>query len=161
MNPTKNDIAVEKRTGLAQLLNDRLAELIDVQLQAKQAHWNVKGPNFIALHELFDKVTEEIEEYVDTVAERAVALGGIAEGTIGAVSKRTRLSAYPINITSGREHVEALSSAVAAVAESVRASIERANELGDADSADVFTEVSRGLDKNLWFLEAHLQGDRQ
>ena len=160
MNPTKNDIPAEKRTALAQLLNERLADLIDLQLQAKQAHWNVKGPTFIALHELFDSVSEETEEFVDTVAERIVALGGIAEGTLGAVGKRTKLPAYPVNITSGRDHVEALSTALATVGKSVRAAIERATELGDADTADLFTGVSRDIDKKLWFVEAHLQGDK-
>ena len=160
MNPTKNDIPAEKRTALAQLLNELLADLIDLQLQAKQAHWNVKGPTFIALHELFDSVSEETEEFVDTVAERVVALGGIAEGTLSAVGKRTKLPAYPVNITSGRDHVEALSTALATVGKSVRAAIERATELGDADTADLFTGVSRDIDKKLWFVEAHLQGDK-
>jgi starvation-inducible DNA-binding protein len=160
MNPTKNDIPAEKRTALTQLLNERLADLIDLQLQAKQAHWNVKGPTFIALHELFDSVSEEAEEFVDTVAERIVALGGIAEGTIGAVGKRTKLPAYPVNITSGRDHVEALSTALAAVGKSVRAAIDRATELGDADTADLFTGASRDIDKKLWFVEAHLQGEK-
>ena len=158
MNPTKNDISAEKRTTLAQLLNERLADLIDLGLQAKQAHWNVKGPNFITLHELFDSVAEEVEEFVDTVAERIVALGGTAEGTISAVGKRTKLAAYPVNITSGRDHVEALSTALAAVGKSVRAAIDRANEFGD--TADLFTEVSREIDKKLWFVEAHLQGEK-
>ncbi len=159
MNPTKNDIPAEKRGALAQLLNERLADLIDLNLQAKQAHWNVKGPNFIALHELFDSVSEEVEGFVDTVAERLVALGGTAEGTIGVVAKRTKLEAYPANITSGRDHVEALSNAIAAVGKSVRAAIDRANELGDADTADLFTEVSRAIDKKLWLVEAHLHGE--
>ena len=160
MNPTKNDIPAEKRSSLAQLLNERLADLIDLQLQAKQAHWNVKGPTFIALHELFDSVSEETEEFVDTVAERIVALGGIAEGTISAVGKRTKLPAYPVNITSGRDHVDALSTALAAVGKAVRAAIDRATELGDADTADLFTGVSRDIDKKLWFVEAHLQGEK-
>src|ERR1019366_667530 len=98
--------------------------------------------------------------FVDTVAERIVALGGIAEGTIGAVGKRTKLPAYPVNITSGRDHVEALSTALAAVGKSVRAAIDRATELGDADTADLFTGASRDIDKKLWFVEAHLQGDK-
>ena len=160
MNPTKNDIPAEKRSSLAQLLNERLADLIDLQLQAKQAHWNVKGPTFIALHELFDGVAEDTEEFVDTVAERIVALGGIAEGTICAVGKRTKLPAYPVNITSGRDHVDALSTALAAVGKAVRAAIDRATELGDADTADLFTGVSRDIDKKLWFVEAHLQGEK-
>jgi starvation-inducible DNA-binding protein len=160
MNPTKNDIPTEKRNALAQLLNERLADLIDLQLQAKQAHWNVKGPTFIALHELFDSVSEEAEEFVDTVAERIVALGGIAEGTVSAVGKRTKLPAYPVSITSGRDHVEALSTALAAVGKAVRAAIDRATELGDADTADLFTGVSRDIDKKLWFVEAHLHGEK-
>ena len=159
MNPTKNDLSAEQRTSLAQLLNERLADLIDLGLQAKQAHWNVKGPTFIALHELFDSVAEKIEEYVDDVAERVVALGGIAEGTIGIVGKRTKLAAYPPNITSGRDHVEALSTALATFGKAVRADIDRATELGDADTADLFTGISRDIDKKLWFVEAHLQGD--
>ena len=159
MNPTKNDLSAEQRTSLAQLLNERLADLIDLGLQAKQAHWNVKGPTFIALHELFDSVAEEIEVFVDDVAERVVALGGIAEGTIGIVGKRTKLAAYPPNITSGRDHVEALSTALATFGKAVRADIDRATELGDADTADLFTGISRDIDKKLWFVEAHLQGD--
>ena len=157
---TKNDLSADRRATLAQLLNDRLADLIDLQLQAKQAHWNVKGPNFIALHELFDGVNEEISDFVDTTAERIVTLGGTAEGTLAAVSKRTRLAAYPLNISNGRDHVEALSTALATVGKAVRAAIDKSNELGDADTADLFTGVSRGLDKKLWFVEAHLQADK-
>ena len=160
MNPTKNDLPLEKRTALVQLLNERLADLIDLQLQAKQAHWNVKGPNFIALHELFDSVAEDTEEFVDTVAERIVALGGIAEGTISIVGQRTKLAAYPPNITSGRDHVETLSTALATAGKAVRTAIDRATELGDADTADLFTGISRDFDKQLWFVEAHLQGDK-
>lgn len=159
MNPTKNDLPADKRASLCQLLNERLADLIDLQLQAKQAHWNVKGPTFIALHELFDSVAEETEEFVDTVAERVVALGGIAEGTISMIGQRTKLPAYPPNITSGRDHVEALSTALATFGKAVRADIDRATELGDADTADLFTGISRDIDKKLWFVEAHLQGD--
>jgi starvation-inducible DNA-binding protein len=160
MYPTKNDLPADRRGALAQLLNERLADLIDLWLQTKQAHWNVKGPSFIALHELFDKVAGEVEEYVDDTAERAVALGGIAEGTVGAVAGRTQLPAYPLTISSGRDHVEALATALAAVGKAVRAAIDRADELGDADTADLFTQVSRGLDKSLWFVEAHLHADR-
>ena len=160
MNPTKNDIPAEKRSFLAQLLNERLADLIDLQLQAKQAHWNVKGPNFIALHKLFDDVAEEVEEYIDTAAERVVALGGTAEGTVAVVGQRTKLPAYPLDITNGRDHVEAFSTALAAAGKAVRAAIDRATELGDADTSDLLTGVSRGLDKSLWFVEAHLQAEK-
>jgi starvation-inducible DNA-binding protein len=159
MNPTKNELALDKRTKLVELLNERLADLIDLSLQGKQAHWNVKGPRFIGLHELFDEIVEDLAPLVDEVAERLAALGGMAEGTIGAVSRRTSLSAYPMNISSGRDHVDALSTALATAGKQVRASIDKATELGDADTADLFTEVSRFLDKQLWFVEAHLQGD--
>lgn len=159
MHPTKNDLPAEKRSALAKLLNERLADLIDLGLQAKQAHWNVKGPHFVALHELFDDAAEEIDEYIDTVAERVVALGGTAEGTLGAVGKRTKLPAYPLTISRGREHVDAFSTAIATAGAAIRAAIDQATSLGDADTADLFTEVSRGLDKRLWFVEAHLQGE--
>jgi starvation-inducible DNA-binding protein len=160
MNPTKNDLPADKRTAVIKLLNERLADLIDLGLQAKQAHWNVKGLNFIAVHKLFDEIAEEIEEYIDNTAERAVALGGIAEGTVGAVGKKTKLPPYPTTITGWREHVEAFSSALAAAGKLVRAAIAQADELGDDDTADLFTQTSRDLDKNLWFVESHLQGEK-
>ncbi len=160
MNPTKNDLPADKRASAVELLNGLLADLTDLQLQAKQAHWNVKGPGFIALHELFDSVAEEAEEFVDTVAERIAALGGRAEGTIGVVGQRSRLAPYPLDIVSGRAHVEALSTSLATVGKAARGGISRATEFGDADTADLFTEVSRGIDKKLWFVESHLQGDQ-
>jgi starvation-inducible DNA-binding protein len=160
MNPTKNDLPASLRTTVTQLLNERLADLIDLHLQTKQAHWNVKGPNFIALHKLFDEVADEVEEHVDDVAERITALGGTAEGTVGAVAKRTQLPAYPVTISAGRDHVEAFSTALATVAKAVRAAIDKSAELGDADTADLFTGISRDIDKKLWFVEAHLQGEK-
>lgn len=159
MHPSKNDLPADKRASAVELLNDLLADLIDLQLQAKQAHWNVKGPSFIALHELFDSVAEETEEFVDTVAERIAALGGRAEGTIGVVVQRSKLSPYPLDIVNGRAHVDALSTSLATVGKAARNGISQATEFGDADTADLFTEVSRGIDKKLWFVESHLQGD--
>jgi starvation-inducible DNA-binding protein len=140
-----------------ELLNARLADCIDLQTQVKQAHWNVKGPNFIALHELFDKIYEEVLEYVDEIAERAVQLGGVALGTARSVAKRSTLSEYPESAADGRTHVEALSVALATFGKSARRAIEESNELGDLDTADLFTGVSRGIDKWLWFVEAHHQ----
>src|SRR5580692_11583607 len=110
---TKNDLSEATRHKTVELLNARLADCIDLQTQTKQAHWNVKGPNFIALHELFDKINDEVEEYVDEIAERAVQLGGMAEGTARMVAKRTSLAEYPLSAMDGRSHVEALSSALA------------------------------------------------
>jgi starvation-inducible DNA-binding protein len=160
MYPTKNDLPETSRSKLIELLNARLADAIDLQTQCKQAHWNVKGPNFIALHELFDKVNEDVEEYVDSIAERAVQLGGTAEGTARSVAKRSTLTEYPAKGANGRDHVEALSSALASFGHLARHAIDQSNELKDADTADLFTEISRGVDKWLWFVEAHLQAER-
>ena len=160
MFKTKNDIPEATRVKVVELLNARLADCIDLQTQTKQAHWNVKGPNFIALHELFDQINEDVEDYVDDIAERAVQLGGIAEGTARMVAKRSSLAEYPAMAVDGRSHVEALSSALAAFGAAARKGIDQANELGDLDTADLFTEISRGIDKWLWFVEAHLQAER-
>jgi starvation-inducible DNA-binding protein len=158
MFKTKNDLSEGVRIKVVQLLNERLADCIDLQTQTKQAHWNVKGPNFIALHELFDQVNAAVEDYVDEIAERAVQLGGVAEGTARMVARRSSLAEYPAAVD-GRSHVEALSSALAAFGRSARKAIDDTNELGDLDTADIFTEVSRGIDKWLWFVEAHLQAE--
>jgi starvation-inducible DNA-binding protein len=160
MFKTKNDLSEATRVKAVELLNARLADCKDLQTQTKQAHWNVKGPSFIALHELFDKINEAVDEYVDEIAERAVQLGGVAEGTARMVAKRSSLPEYPANIADGRSHVEALSSVLAAFGKAARKAIEQANEFGDLDTADLFTEVSRGIDKWLWFVEAHLQAER-
>jgi starvation-inducible DNA-binding protein len=154
---TKNDLPAERRAEIIPLLNQRLAECIDLQTQCKQAHWNVKGPAFIALHLLFDQVNEAVEEYVDLIAERIVQLGGIADGTARRVAERTSLLDYPEILSTGTEHVAALSDVLAQFGRSVRMGIEEMNDLGDADSADILTEVSRGIDKWLWFVEAHQQ----
>lgn len=159
MNPTRNDLNSKTRAAVTALLNDALATLIDLQLQAKQAHWNVKGPNFIALHELFDSVNSLVQQFVDMTAERVVALGGTAQGSLSAILDSTSLKPYPSNIVSGQQHVSALSDALAAVAKLMRQGIEQAVVLTDAVTADLFTEVARELDKQLWFVESHLQGD--
>jgi starvation-inducible DNA-binding protein len=155
--PTKNDLPAETRARVAGLLNQRLADCIDLQTQCKQAHWNVKGPEFIALHKLFDEINEEVEEYVDLLAERVVQLGGIAEGTARCAAERSTLREYPIEITAGEQHVDALSTTLATFGSVVRKGIDQAAELSDADTTDILTEISRGIDKWLWFVEAHLQ----
>ena len=160
MFKTKNDLSEATRVKAIELLNARLADCKDLQTQTKQAHWNVKGPHFIGLHELFDKINEDVEDYVDEIAERAVQLGGVAEGTARVVAKRSSLPEYPLNAVDGRSHVEALSTALAAFGKSARQAIDQANELHDLDTADILTDVSRGVDKWLWFVEAHLQADR-
>jgi starvation-inducible DNA-binding protein len=160
MFKTKNDLSEGTRTKTIELLNARLADCIDLQTQCKQAHWNVKGPTFIALHELFDKVNEAVEDYVDDIAERAVQLGGVAEGTARIVAKRSSLADYPASAGDGRSHVEALSSTLAAFGKAARKAIDETDKLGDQVTSDLFTEVSRGIDKWLWFVEAHLQAER-
>jgi len=157
MFKTKNDLSEAIRSKSAELLNARLADAIDLQTQTKQAHWNVKGPNFIALHELFDAVVDEMFEHADDLAERAAQLGGTAFGTARSTAKTSRLSEYPLDIGSGREHVLALSGALATFGGSARAGIDATTALGDADTADLFTEISRGIDKLLWKVEAHAQ----
>jgi starvation-inducible DNA-binding protein len=158
MNPTKNDLSPKIRKKVIETLADRLADATDLMLQTKQAHWNVKGPSFIALHELFDKVNGAAQEWVDLIAERIVQLGGTAEGTLQAAVKRTTMKAYSLTIISGTDHVEALSSALGSFGKKTRAAIDTTGKAGDADTADLFTEVSRDVDKYLWFVEAHNQG---
>jgi len=160
MFDTRNDLPVNVREPVIELLNARLADAIDLGAQSKHAHWNVKGPNFIALHELFDKVAESVEEQIDTLAERVTALGGRALGTIAAVARTSTLKPYPEDISEGQMHVDALSAALAAYGARIRAAIDAADRLGDADTADLFTGISRESDKYLWFLEAHLHAKR-
>jgi len=157
MYKTGNDLPEKTRIQIAALLQDRLADSIDLMIQAKQAHWNVKGSSFIALHELFDKFSEDSEEYVDLIAERIVQLGGIAEGTVRLAARKSSLPEYPLAAASGKEHVAALSHAIATFGKLIRQTIDQANELKDADTADICTEISRGADKYLWFVEAHAQ----
>ncbi len=157
MYETENDIPQKRRAELNALMNQRLADAVDLQLQMKQAHWNVKGPHFIGLHELFDKIDEAVESYVDLIAERIVQLGGIAEGTVRVAAARSRLEEYPLAIADGAAHVEAVSKALSTFGHEARKTINQADELDDADTADIFTEISRGIDKWLWFVEAHSQ----
>lgn len=157
MHKTKIDIAKGKREKLIALLNQRLADALDLKSQSKQAHWNVKGMNFIALHELFDQVATELDPMVDDIAERVTTLGGTALGTVRVAAQNSSLAEYPLEISDGADHVDALSNALADFGKKVRADIDTADELGDADTADLLTGVSRSIDKLLWFVEAHLQ----
>jgi len=160
MYPTKNTLPEKVRTQISGLLQDHLCSSLDLVSQAKQAHWNVKGPDFISLHELFDKIAEDAEEYVDLIAERIVQLGGIAEGTLRAAAKRTQLPEYPLNISAGHDHVNALAFSLATYGENIRKAIGLSTELVDPDTADLLTQVSREVDKYLWFVEAHVQAPR-
>ncbi len=156
---TRNNLPAEIRAEAIGLLNQQLADALDLKLQAKQAHWNVKGMNFIALHELFESVQGAVEEFADELAERAVALGGTAFGTLRAASSQSRLPEYPLMADSSGEHVTALSIALAAFGRTAHAAIETATQLGDANTADLFTEVSRNTDMLLWKVEAHAYGN--
>ena len=155
--PTRNDLKSNAKKVSIELLNARLADAIDLALITKQAHWNIKGPQFIAIHEMLDTFRSELDVHVDTVAERAVQLGGTAFGTSQDVAKKSTLKPYPTDIHKTKDHLAALIDRYATAAKSVRAAIDEADEAGDADTADIFTAYSRALDKSLWFLEAHVQ----
>lgn len=150
------DLPDNTRKAMVALLNARLADAIDLRLALKQAHWNVKGPNFIALHEMFDQMQARVNGFVDEIAERAVTLGGQAFGTTQAVAKESKLTPYPTDLVNERGHIEALADRVATFAKLTRQAIDAADDAGDKDTADLFTGISKQMDMDLWFLEAHL-----
>ncbi len=153
MLSTGNDLGVDVREKATALLNQHLADTTDLYSQTEQAHWDVKGMQFCQLHELFDTLADSIEDYVDLIAERATSLGGTAWGTVRSSAAASRLPEYPLDARNGRQHVEALVARYSILAASTRAAIDAANAMGDADTVDVCTEVSRGLDKHLWLLD--------
>jgi starvation-inducible DNA-binding protein len=153
---TRIDLAEDIRVKVIEILNQTLAATLDLKTQTKQAHWNVKGMDFYQLHELFDEIATELEEYVDMVAERVTALGGVAMGTARIAAAESILPEYALDAVSGAEHVTALADRFGAYAKHLREAISSTDELGDADTADLYTEISRTIDKRLWFLEAHL-----
>ena len=154
---TAIDIRAGARSKLAELLNQQLANLADLYSQTKQAHWNVRGAEFYQLHKLFDDLAEPLEEHIDTVAERAVTLGGLALGTVRLAAKASELEEFP-HKPGGMEYVTALAQRFAAAGNSARKAIDVAAKLGDPDTADLLTAASRELDKSLYFLEAHVRG---
>ena len=157
MYKTKIDLSEKTRRNVIVVLNDRLSDAIDLQSQVKQAHWNVRGPGFIAIHALFDRVSTEVENYSDLIAERAGGLGGTAHGTVQTAAERTFLVPYPLGIAGEKQHVFAISGTLAAFGESLRDAVGQATKFGDIDTADMFTEISRGVDHQLWFVESHLE----
>jgi starvation-inducible DNA-binding protein len=157
MHETRIDLPDEVREKLVGILNQHLADAVDLYSQTKQAHWNVKGSDFIQLHELFDQLAGSVLEHVDTIAERATTLGGTAAGTVRMAASASTLPEYPEDAVGGMDHVRALADRYAAFGKAARGAIDTADELGDQDTADLFTEVSRDIDEHLWFLEAHLQ----
>ena len=157
---TSVDIAAERRAKIIKVLNQHLADSFDLMSQVKQAHWNVKGSDFWQLHKLFDEVAERVDEWVDEFAERVTALGGYANGTARMAAASSRLPEFPTDITDSMDYVKAIVARVSAFTNSARAAIDETDTLGDANTADLFTEISRCADKYLYFLEAHLQQDR-
>jgi starvation-inducible DNA-binding protein len=147
----------ERQNKLIELLNRRLADAIELQLQSRQAYWNVKGPHFMALRELFDKVAQGVEAYANLIAEHIVQLGGMAEGTAQAVARRTSLDEYRLATAKGQGHIDALSTTLTAFGKHARYASEQATLLQDTDTADIFTEIARGIDKWLWFVETSQQ----
>lgn len=156
MLATHNTLPKNTRQNTARLLQQFLADSIDLMLQSKQAHWNVKGPNFIALHKLFDEIHEEVESSIDLIAERIAQLGGIAEGTTQSVAKKTSLTEYPVMITDEADHIEYLSNALAEFGRRLHLGIEQATGWNDPDTVDILTEISRKTSKQLWFVESHI-----
>ena len=153
---TRIDLAEDIRVQVIEILNQTLAATLDLKTQTKQAHWNVKGMDFLQLHELFDEMATELEDYVDMVAERVTALGGTALGTARIAAESSILPEYALDAVSGEDHVTALADRYGVYAKHVRGAIDQTDDLGDADTADLYTEISRVIDKRLWFLEAHL-----
>ena len=155
MQPTHNTLNEAIREQSVELLNKHLSAAIDLHAQVKQAHWNVRGPGFIGLHELFDRVATTVEDYSDLIAERTGSLGGAAFGTVQVAAANSFLVPYPLLLADCNEHVFAVSSALAAFSQSAREAISLAAKFEDAETADLFTEVSRGIDRQLWFVESH------
>lgn len=155
MHPTHNTLSENIRTQSVDNLNRHLCAAIDLHAQVKQAHWNVRGPGFLAIHKLFDKVSEEVEEYSDQLAERARNLGGTANGTVQIAATRSFLNGYPLGVADVQEHVFAVAAALAAFGQSVHKAIAVTDASGDATTADLFTEISRGIDQQIWFVESH------
>ncbi len=157
MHKTRNHLPSNAKAVAIDLLNARLADGIDLALATKQAHWNLKGPQFIGIHEMLDGFRTAQDEWNDTMAERVAQLGGTAFGTTQAVAAATKLPSYPTNIYAIADHLAALIDRYAHLGNALHENIDQSAEAGDADTADIFTEVSRGIDKQLWFLEAHVQ----
>lgn len=151
------DLNDHTRKGAISLLQARLSDALDLETQTKQAHWNVRGRDFMQLHEFFDSIHDQVEEFVDTLAERITALGGVADGRIQTTARSSNLYEYALETRSGDQHLKALAAVLAQFGKAIRKNIDAAAEMGDADTADVFTEISRETDKQLWFVEAHLE----
>lgn len=159
MPSTRNDMPRPLRTKMVALLNARLADALDLYSHAKQAHWNVKGPNFIALHELFDSLAQQADAHADLIAERAVQLGGLVNAAARHVAAESTLPPFKPGLSDWKDCTKALADSLASFGKSVRKAIETADNAGDAATADLFTSLTRDIDKSLWLVESHLRGD--
>lgn len=157
LHATRISLPERERVEIIGILNQLLASTTDLHMQLKQAHWNVKGPEFIALHKLFDDIAEQVEEQVDIIAERITTLGGTALGTLQEAAKNTGLRTYPTNIFSAKDHIEYLTHNIALLGETARTTIKTTEGLGDLVTSELCIELTTVLDKNLWFIEAHVQ----
>ncbi len=158
---TRIDLPPDARHHLVELLNQQLASTLDLYTQTKQAHWNVKGIDFFQLHQLFDQLASDVFGFIDTIAERAVALGGYAQGTARMAAQASKLTEYPKDAVDGRQHLEALVERFSRYTAENRKALDAAQNEDDQATADLFTEIARAVDKDLWFLEAHLQSATQ
>ncbi len=160
MHEARHDLPTDARRKLIEILDQSLCDAVDLRTQLKLAHWNVRGPHFIPLHELFDSIAAIVAGFSDELAERAAALGGVVTGAARDAASKSRLDAYPHDITTGPDHTKAVADRIAAFNALCRKNIEIASDLGDAGTEDLYTEIIRELDKQLWFVEAHLQADK-
>jgi starvation-inducible DNA-binding protein len=150
-------VAEETRQALIALINQRLANSVDLRSQVKWAHWNIKGSDFIQLHELFDSVAAHLEDQTDTIAERCVTLGGVANGTTREAAAMSGLKEADLTASDGPSMLKWLVHNVAHHANALRTAIKESGELGDDITVDMFTTLTRELEKDLWFIEAHTQ----
>lgn len=157
LHPTKHPLNANLRGSMVELLQKHLGTAIDITYQTKQAHWNVKGMNFIAVHKLFDELHETTEDFVDNIAERLTALGGQAHGTVQASTENTVLDPYPLDLVKSEDHLKRLADSYAKWSGELIKGIEEASEAGDDLTEDLLTEVGRGIDEALYFLESHFQ----
>lgn len=145
-----------RKTSISEL-NGRLADGLALSLAIKQAHWNIKGMNFIAVHELLDTVNNNLRAHLDIFAEQVQTLDGVAQGTVEVVARTSTLQEYPTDLTRSEDHIREICARLRAHGEKLRAAIASTDEAGDANTSDIFTAASRTADKDLWFMESHLE----
>lgn len=151
------DLDESTRAKLVDLLNKNLANGLILQLQVKHAHWNVRGRSFQFVHELFDELLDRLQVHSDDIAERAAMLGGVPFGTAKRINDLTSIPEYDFEAVTSTEHIRALADRFGAHASELRKAIAQTSELEDAATEDVFTAILRDVEKDLWFLESHLQ----